>query len=235
MRHTVVEMFKTQVTPKMAECASVALVGGSPGDPELSELPRSAVVTHLGIERTSSDSNFVYLDLNRGSSEFLGRYDLVLCSQVLEHVWNVSGALRELTTLVAPGGLLWIGVPASNFPHGSPEYYYAGFTPDSISRQLRTYGMEALDSGLLGSQRCYVWTHVFRHWPTRDELARPVSSSLARAFNTPAPMWKRLARGISSMRSLLLLFFSERTRTDVTYATETWVLARKPIEFEESS
>ncbi len=226
------EVFKTQVAPKMAEGASVALVGGSSDDPELTELPHPADVTHLGIERTSSDSNFIYLDLNSGSTEFLGRYDLVLCSQVLEHVWNVSGALQELTTLVAPGGLLWIGVPASNFPNGSPEYYYAGFTPDSISFRLQIYGIEALDSGLLGSQRCYVWTHVFRHWPTRDELARPVSSSLARALNTPAPMWKRLARGIKSLRSILLLFFSERTRTDVTYATETWVLARKPLEFE---
>ena len=232
MRHTIVEAFKLNVSPILHAGTRVALVGGSGGDPELKELPPASRVTFFGIENLSGETPYKYLDLNESSAVNHGQYDLVLCSQVLEHVWNLSTALQELYRLVNSGGLLWIGVPASNFAHGSPDYYYAGFTPQSLSLQMEKLGLDLLGSGVVGSKRSYVWTHLFRHWPTEQELARPVVSSFINAFNTSGPAWKRLARSLVSLRSVILLAYDSRLVTDIEFGTETWVLARKPFEDE---
>ena len=40
-----------------------------------------------------------------------GSFDVVLCNQVLEHVPDVRTALDELWRILAPGGLLLVGVP----------------------------------------------------------------------------------------------------------------------------
>ena len=106
---------------------SIAVVGGDSAEPELEHLSDSKM-TFFGIENTNNDPRFRRLDLN---SELPNNtadedYDLVLCSQVLEHLYNVPKALKTITSLVKPGGHVWLGFPSSNFPHGSPEYYSAG-------------------------------------------------------------------------------------------------------------
>lgn len=233
LRHSIVEAFQKNVVPSLRLGACVALVGGSGGDPELKKLPPVAKVTFFGIENPSDETPYTYLDLNKLSVVSHGQYDLVLCSQVLEHVWNLSTALQELIRLVNPGGLLWIGVPASNFAHGSPDYYYAGSTPQSLSLQLEKYGLDLAGSGVVGSKRAYIWRHVFRYWSTEQELARPVVSSFSNAFNTTIPAWKRFARSLVSLRSVILLAYDAQTVTDIEFGTETSVLAKKPVEFEE--
>lgn len=45
-----------------------------------------------------------------------GSFDVVLCEQVLEHLYNVDFALEELARVLRPGGLLLVGVPI--FPPG---------------------------------------------------------------------------------------------------------------------
>jgi SAM-dependent methyltransferase len=45
-------------------------------------------------------------------------FDIVLCNQVLEHVPDLSAALAELRRVIAPGGLLLVGVPNEGSPLG---------------------------------------------------------------------------------------------------------------------
>lgn len=228
MRHEVVLRFRSEVGTVLRDAAEVALVGGSPNDPELRDLPEGSTVDYYGIEDTVGNSRFHYLDLNVFDGALPGRYDLVISSQVLEHLWNVQAAIENLTSMIRPGGLIWLACPASNFPHGSPEYYSAGYTPELLSRLLSAEGLQILSAGCLGSQRAYVWTHALRHWPSDQELAHPVRVPFMARFRDPGPVWKRAARALIGLRTVMLLPLDASTRTDIDYATESWVLARRP-------
>lgn len=52
------------------------------------------------------------------------RYDLVLCTQVLEHVPRPLEALRELHRVLKPGGKLWISAPLYFEEHEIPYDFY---------------------------------------------------------------------------------------------------------------
>jgi SAM-dependent methyltransferase len=52
------------------------------------------------------------------------RYDLVLCTQVLEHVPDPRSVLAELRRVVKPGAQLWISAPLSFHEHEVPHDYF---------------------------------------------------------------------------------------------------------------
>jgi hypothetical protein len=102
----------------------VAVVGGYKNEPEilvLNKLGYQTSVTTFGVE----DSD-VYLDLNSQKNSFRNfdmTFDLILCSQVFEHIWNHQLALRNIKRLMGEGSLIWLAAPASNHAHGVPRYY----------------------------------------------------------------------------------------------------------------
>lgn len=51
-------------------------------------------------------------------------YDLVLCCQTLEHVWDVKRALWECARILKPGGWLICDVPFMYEYHESPDDYW---------------------------------------------------------------------------------------------------------------
>ena len=72
------------------------------------------------------------------------RFDLVLCSQVIEHIWNHDAFFENLIFPIKEGGLLWLACPTSNFPHLSSEYFSAGFTSKYLEQNLKYRGLEVL-------------------------------------------------------------------------------------------
>jgi SAM-dependent methyltransferase len=70
------------------------------------------------------------------SSDFHASFDLVLDGGSLEHVFNVSVAMRNLMMMVKLGGHLVMISPANNFfGHGfyqfSPEFFYRALSPEN--------------------------------------------------------------------------------------------------------
>jgi SAM-dependent methyltransferase len=228
MRHEIVKVFETVAAPKLRHVKAVAVVGGSRREPELCSLHSQVLVDYFGIANDDLEPNFEFLDLNHRPTKAVGRYDLVLCSQVLEHVWDVRAAIDNLVNLTSPGGFLWIGCPTSNFPHGSPHYYSAGYTSELIVNLLEQSGVEVIDSGMVGSERNYVWTHAHRHWPSEAELARPLRASVAMAFHSGGSLPKRLLRCARRLTLFPLLTTDATVVSDVRFATESWVLGRLP-------
>lgn len=109
------------------EIQKIAVVSGSVNEPELLFCPTNATVTVLSYE----NDPFLY-DLTKdwSASEYKqhqASYDLVLCEQVLEHLLDPARAFHNLATLLKPGGLTHVSVPAINNTHGEPHYFYAGF------------------------------------------------------------------------------------------------------------
>ncbi len=51
-------------------------------------------------------------------------FDCVFCSGVLEHVDDYLTALKEMTRILKPGGILLLGLPFRQALHGVPHDYW---------------------------------------------------------------------------------------------------------------
>ena len=69
-----------------------------------------------------------------------GRYDLVICEQVLEHVENPLTAVSNLKALCAPRGRLLVSTPFLIRIHGYPQDFWR-FTPDGLKKLLECQGL----------------------------------------------------------------------------------------------
>ena len=57
-------------------------------------------------------------------------FDVILCTEVLEHTPEPIEALREMVRILKPGGRLFITAPLGSGLHQMPYHYYGGFTPE---------------------------------------------------------------------------------------------------------
>ena len=159
MRWKVVEVFTELTKPFVSEIQSIAVVGGSANEPELEifQNNKNLVVHFYGIDSNVGSQDFTYLDLNLSPNQDNGfsnmKYDLILCSQVLEHIWDIKQGLETLAQLATNNGLIWVACPASNYAHGSPSYFSAGYQPELISNLLEKQGIKIFSKGCLGSKR----------------------------------------------------------------------------------
>jgi hypothetical protein len=223
MRETVVSIFLQAIEPHLGNIDSIAVVGGSKRDPEVVELEKikNFVVTTYGID---DDSDFK-LDLNL-SNKMVLKYDLVICSQVLEHVYDVKYAIANLVNLLEVNSLLWIACPASNRSHGSPEYFSAGYQPELIINLAQEYNLELIKFGKLGSKRLYFFTHALRVWPNQKELYSPIFKYDFNRFS--GSKIKNIFRFFRDFPGrLFATFLSPKVNEQVEFATETFVLFQK--------
>ncbi len=56
-------------------------------------------------------------------------FDVILCTEVLEHVPEPIEVLREMARLLKPGGRLLITAPLGSGSHQLPYHFYGGFSP----------------------------------------------------------------------------------------------------------
>jgi SAM-dependent methyltransferase len=212
MRWHIVEIFRVKISEVTEKLDSIALVGGHIFEPELKVLQYDAL-THYGVEFDPRVETELF-DLNIPQVTDKG-YDLVLCSQVLEHVYDVKQAIENLAKLVRKGGYLWIACPASNYAHGSPEYFSAGYTPELITNLLPPEDFEFILAEKYGSERMYFYTHTLQRWPTQSEYYFPLRFRFSRYFFRDL-FWRIIA-----------LFKSPKFDSELHHATETVVFARK--------
>jgi len=225
MRDFLVQELNSWLEKNSPSVHKVAVVGGSPNEPELKAITAlypSAAITFFGIEELGSDVEFVKYDLNEIQTSN-SHFDLVICSQVLEHVWNVKVAVENLAKLLNPNtGLLWINCPASNMAHGSPHCYSAGYSPEMLEKLATSNSLEILRIGSIGSRRMYFYTHALQYWPSKFELSHPLISyrplrSYGRSIITES------FRG--SLGRLYSAILSNKKSSDLKYATESYLLA----------
>lgn len=69
-------------------------------------------------------------------------FDVVLCTEVLEHVPRPEAALREIARIVKPGGRVFLTAPLLSALHQEPFHFYGGFTPHFYRHFLPELGFE---------------------------------------------------------------------------------------------
>jgi 2-polyprenyl-3-methyl-5-hydroxy-6-metoxy-1,4-benzoquinol methylase len=202
----------------------VAVVGGSIDEPELMLL--AGLGYEVSVEIFGIDEGDTWLDLNESYDNgvsYLREFDLVLCSQVLEHVWNHSEAIKTLSNLLKPEGFLWLACPASNKSHASPHYYSAGFSPEYLESQVVSSSLNCVSKGQIGTARLYKATHLLPTWLSVNEHVSPFLF----AFSSQ-PVIKQLFFRIRYLfTSLSLLFSSGKVTTSGRWATESWIVASR--------
>jgi ubiquinone/menaquinone biosynthesis C-methylase UbiE/tetratricopeptide (TPR) repeat protein len=68
-------------------------------------------------------------------------FDVVLCTEVLEHVPEPIAALREMARVLRPGGKLILTAPLGSGLHQLPFHFYGGFTPHFYEKFLPQFGV----------------------------------------------------------------------------------------------
>ena len=69
-------------------------------------------------------------------------FDVVLCSEVLEHVPEPDRALNEFSRLLKPGGMLILTAPFVSNVHMAPYHYCSGFSKYWYEHHLAKRGFE---------------------------------------------------------------------------------------------
>jgi len=108
-------------------------------------------------------------------------YDLVICTQVLEHVAEPLAVLRELYRALKPGGSLWLTVPFFFAEHMQPYDYYR-YTRYGLTYLLRQAGFEirAIQhlEGYLATL-AYQLETAARHLPVLPSRLHPIAFLIA--------------------------------------------------------
>jgi SAM-dependent methyltransferase len=206
------------------EIKSVAVVGGGPNEPELEAFTdKSVEVYYFGIEKPENVDNFFFLDLDT-SEHVSQKFDLVICNQVIEHLYKLQNAFGAISKLVASDGFLWITAPANNFRHGSPHYYSAGYSREFLSLNLKDQGFEILELGELSSKRVYFYRHLLKTWPTYKQIRFPAFSY----FGVQGSLKEKISFNIRNLPARVVIALASRKwEIDGEFPVETFGLFKK--------
>lgn len=77
--------------------------------------------------------------------------DAIMCTEVLEHIPDPLGALKEFGRLVKPGGYLLITAPFTSLTHFAPYHFASGLSRFFYEKHLPENGFEISDLQLNGN------------------------------------------------------------------------------------
>lgn len=69
-------------------------------------------------------------------------FDVILCSEVLEHIPNPEMAIKEFGRILKPGGMLILTAPFCSLTHMAPYYFCTGFSKYWYETHLNKYDFE---------------------------------------------------------------------------------------------
>jgi SAM-dependent methyltransferase len=69
-------------------------------------------------------------------------FDVILCTEVLEHIPEPIRAVKEFARILRPGGELLLTAPLGSGLHQEPFHFYGGYTPHWYRRFLKEVGFE---------------------------------------------------------------------------------------------
>lgn len=73
-------------------------------------------------------------------------FDVILCSEVFEHISNPELAVREFSRIIKNDGTLLLTAPYASLTHFAPYHFYSGFNRYWFESVLKKYGFEIEES-----------------------------------------------------------------------------------------
>ncbi len=132
--------------------------------------PFFAHTRYVGVDLAVGDPQWDYRDLDTICTLTdlpfeSGAFDVVLCTQVLEHVAEPAAVLKEIQRVLKPGGKLLLTAPQSWHQHQKPHDYYR-YTSFGLRYLLQKVGLQVETLEPMGG---YFWflafqLHNVNHW-----------------------------------------------------------------------
>jgi len=91
----------------------------------------------VGGNKTDYFFDYVEEDIPK---ELIGAFDVVVCSNVLEHTFDIIKGFEKTFALAKPGGLVYISTPFSLGIHGIQDYWRP--TPQAYAKILPEYSSD---------------------------------------------------------------------------------------------
>ena len=114
-------------------------------------------------------------------------YDVILCSEVLDHVPDPVRAVQELIRLLKPGGTMLLTESFCGLTNQSPYFYYTG-----LSVNWYEYWLKGFDLKIWHNGNYYEWiaqeVHRLRSW---GELSKETHANMLGELSVSAMMDKK--------------------------------------------
>lgn len=69
-------------------------------------------------------------------------FDVIICTEILEHILSPDLAIKEFSRILKPGGRLYITAPLGSGIHQKPYHFYGGFSTYWYLKYLNEYGFK---------------------------------------------------------------------------------------------
>jgi SAM-dependent methyltransferase len=188
-----------------------AVVHGTDVSPKSLERSRQ-----LGSRAELFQLDLTSLDFDATHAERFGHFDLVICSEVLEHLADDRRALERIAQLLAPGGHLIVTVPSGQRTRFDAAIgHVRHYTRRSLAHRLRETGFEV--------ERVMAWGFPF-HNLYRLLITLGAQLSMAPNGGTRGSPSGALGFGYRALsRALKPLYFLNRPY----WGTQLFAVARK--------
>lgn len=154
-----------------------------------------------------------------------GCFDRVICSEVMEHVHDYAGALRELTRVLRPGGTMGVTIPTAIterfYLHLTAEYFESPgghiriFKPRELACAMADAGLRVEGAGFAHSLHSPYW--ILRSiLGLHDEAPRPTRAYrkfLMRA--SLSPVWTRIEHMLDRVWPKSLVLYGTRVASGI--------------------
>lgn len=170
------------------------------------EQPMRAVVearggTYLGVDRSRGASGGVAILASAGELPLVSSgFDVVICSEVLEHLPDHAAAFHELARILAPGGHLLVTTPFVYPLHEEP-YDFVRLTIHQLRSLASREGLELITAETLGDE-VEVLATIWGQWFGRPGRS-PVRAALRLAGNAAAALVGAAFGGLLPRRAYL--------------------------------
>jgi len=112
--------------------------------------------------------NTTLSDLNKSLEAPDSGYDLILCSEIIEHVMNPLYMMQRIYELLRPGGICILSTPLHSWNSGvcfTSPHHFTEYRPDRISRMFVYVGFD-----LVRFRKYQMWDWSFVFWGVRPLL-----------------------------------------------------------------
>lgn len=127
--------------------------------------------------------------------------DVVLCTEVLEHVPDPIRALERMSQLVKPSGTLIITVPFMSFMHQAPYWFQGGLSPYWFDYWIPRVGLRIESLTVTGDYVDFVdqeLDRVSRAIPLPSRVWRPLRATATKVMRKRCPDSLRVSAGFGT-------------------------------------